>query len=51
MAATAGVTRTAPQEHISRTVSLVRAALELWEAKHGRVRVSTWTRRSKLQPE
>jgi len=44
-AATAGVAK--PTESISRTLSLVRAALQVWEAKHGALpRNSVWRRRS-----
>ena len=46
MALTAGVSKTARREKFSRSVALLRAALEVWEAKHGVQTASVWKRRS-----
>ena len=35
MAVTAGISKTARREKFSRSVALLRAALEVWEAKNG----------------
>ena len=49
MAVTAGVSKTAPREKFSRSVALLRAALEVWEAKHGVQTNSVWKRRSQCE--
>jgi hypothetical protein len=51
MAATAGVSRAHRGEEVPRTMSLVRAALALWEAKHGAGKRSVWQRRASLEAE
>ncbi len=49
MAATAGIAKTPPREKFSRSVALLRAALEVWEAKHGGKTASVWKRRSQCE--
>ena len=46
MAVAAGVSKMPPREKLSRSVALLRAALEVWEAKHGVKTASVWKRRS-----
>ena len=49
MAVTAGVSKMPRREKFSRSVALLRAALEVWEAKHGVQRASVWKRRSQCE--
>ncbi len=49
MAVTAGVSKTPRREKFSRSVALLRAALEVWEAKHGVQTASVWKRRSQCE--
>ena len=51
MAATAGVSKVRNGEDVPRTMSLVRAALALWEAKHGAGKRSVWQRRAAIEAE
>ncbi len=50
MAMTAGVSKPSGRERFSRSLALIRAALQVWEAKHGYSQHgSPWRRR--YQPE
>jgi hypothetical protein len=51
MAKTAGVTKATGGEKLSRSLSLVRAALQVWEAKHGTQTRSVWRRGAPLEAE
>jgi hypothetical protein len=50
-ARTAGVAKASGGEKLSRTVSLVRAALQVWEAKHGGPTRSAWPRHRAIEAE
>ena len=51
MAATAGISRAYRGEDMPRTMSLLRAALALWEAKHGGPTRSVWNRHRPIEAE
>jgi hypothetical protein len=50
-AATAGVKKPTGGEKISRSLSLLRAALSVWEAKHGAQTRSVWRRGAPAEAE
>ena len=51
MAVTAGVSKVHRGEDLPRTMSLLRAALALWEAKHGGATRSVWQRHRPIEAE
>ena len=51
MAVTAGISRAHRGEDGTRSMSLLRAALALWEAKHGGPTRSAWNRHRAIEAE